>query len=349
VLRYSNKVQYMINRPASWSNALIRQILIQSFKIIISGFLIGFLLHRIGIHRVTAHLGTANIYWLIAAIFLFITSHFGGSFQWKLLLSSEGIQIPWQKIVSFYFVGLFFNNFLISGLGGDFFRMGDVRRYSKNGTGAVSTVFLDRFAGLFVLSGMSVLTAPWVLIRKESPSYLEISLAILVMGWIFVLFFLFNKQFARPFAWLLKKIIPEGITAKVREVYQRIHNFGRNKKLIFKVIMISLIIQSARIMTHYLLGRSLGVNISPLYFFLIIPIVAIMASLPISLGGVGIREQSGVVLFGVVGMSALQAFSMEFLAYLVAIVSSLPGGVVFILRRKVETPAVKLRVKNKLK
>lgn len=320
---------------------MIRQILIQSFKIIISGFLIGFLLHKIGIHKVATYIGTANIYWLGGALSLFTASHFLGSFQWKLLLSSESIQIPWKKIVSFYFVGLFFNNFLISGLGGDFFRMIDVRRYAKNGTGAVSTVFLDRFAGLFVLSAMSLLTAPLVLIREESRSYLEMPFAILVTGWIFVLFFLFNKKFARPFAWLLKKIIPEGITAKVREVYQKIHNFGRNKKLLFKIIIISFVIQSARIMTHYLLGKSLGIRISPLYFFLIIPMVAIMASLPISLGGVGVREQSGVVLFGIVGVSALQAFSMEFLAYLVAVVSSIPGGIVFMLRRKIETSAVK--------
>ena len=325
---------------------MIRQFLIQSSKIVISGLLIGFLLHKIGLHKLTTHFRTANIYWLIGAISLFTASHFLGSFQWKLLLSSENIQIPWRKIISFYFVGLFFNNFLISGLGGDFFRMIDVRRYSKNGTGAVSTVFLDRFAGLFVLSSMSILTAPLVLIRGKSRSYLQLPLIILIIGWIFVLFFLFNKKFAKSFAWALKKIIPEGITSKVKEVYQKIYNFGRKKKLLVKIIIISLIIQSTRIMTHYLLGRSLGIQISPLYFFLIIPIVAIMASLPISLGGVGVREQSGVVLFGMLGVSTLQAFSMEFFAYLTAVISSLPGGVVFVLRKKVGAPNKKIKHKE---
>jgi len=214
--------------------------------------------------------------------------------------------------------------------------MMDVRRYSKRGSGAVSTVFLDRLVGLFVLSGMAVLAAPWFMIREDIHSAVRLPIIVLIGGWVFMLFFLFSKRFVRPFAWLIQWTIPEGITAKAREIYEKIYHFGRRKNLLFRIVGISFFVQSARIMTHYLLGRSLGVTISPLYFFLIIPIVAIIANLPVSLGGIGLREQTGVVLFGGVGVIALQAFSMEFLAYLVAVVVSLPGGIVFMSRRGIE-------------
>ena len=101
-----------------------------------------------------------------------------------------------------------------------------------------------------------------------------------------------------------------------------------------KIVMLSLIIQSARIMTHYLLSRSLGVSISASCFFLVVPLIAIMATLPVSIGGIGLREQTGVVLFGAFGMAESQAFSTEFLAYLVAVCSSLPGGILFMVRKK---------------
>ncbi len=315
---------------------MIRKVLVQGFKIVFSGLLVGFLLRRIGVQRIVDQFHSADICWLMGALVLLTMSHFLGSFQWWILLRSNDIRISWRKTISVYFIGLFFNNFFIGALGGDFFRMVDVRRYSKNGTGAVSTVFLDRFVGLLVLSGMAVAAAMWVLIRGDMWSYLQYPLVVLFVGWIFVLFFLFNKRFARPFAWLIQKVIPEGMSAKTREVYQKIHDFGRQRNLIFRLICISMIIQSARVFTHYLLGRSLGITVSPVTFFLIIPFVAIMASLPLSLGGIGLREQTGVLLFGMVGMSALQGFSVEFLSYLVAIVTSLPGGILFIGRRKIE-------------
>jgi len=159
---------------------LIRKVLVQGFKIVFSGLLVGFLLRRIGVQRIVEHIHSADICWLMGALVLLTMSHFLGSFQWWILLRSNDIRISWRKTVSFYFVGLFFNNFFIGALGGDFFRMVDVRRYSKNGTGAVSTVFLDRFVGLLVLSGMAVAAAMWVLIRGDMWSYLQYPLVVLL-------------------------------------------------------------------------------------------------------------------------------------------------------------------------
>ncbi len=312
-----------------------RTVVIQSLKVLVSGLLIGFLLHRIGFDQVWDQLSRIQLPWILAAWALFSASHVIGSVQWWLIMRSEGIVMPWRQALSFYFVGLFFNNFLVSSMGGDLFRMVDVRRYSCNGSGAVSTVFLDRFMGLGVLTGLGGAAAIWMMLQGGVDQDFRLPLILVLGFWGLALLFCFSKSFARPFAWLIRRVMPHGITAKARDVYQKIHSFGRRRKLLVTVIGLSTCIQSARILTHYLVGRALGVTISPALFFLIIPIVAIMASLPISLGGVGLREQSGVVLFGNVGMLPQVAFSMEFIAYLVTIVSSLPGAMIFILRKRV--------------
>ena len=308
-----------------------------------------YLLRRIGIQQVTECLQSADAFWFMGAFVLFAVSLFIGSYQWWLLLCAEGIQISWRKTVSFYFVGLFFNNFLISGLGGDFFRIMDVKRYSKNGTGAVSTVFLDRFIGLIILSGMSVLAIPLIMVRGDIPFQLWIPLLLTSGGWILIVLFLFNKSFARPFNWFVRRIIPKRIAIKVGEVYQKIHQFKHHKVLCIRVVMLSIAVQSARIMTHYLLGRSLGIALSPIYYFLLIPIIAVVASLPVSMGGLGLREQSGVILFGIFGVHTLQAFSMEALAYLLSVVTSLPGGITFVVRKKIgsfESKVVEVNTKG---
>jgi uncharacterized membrane protein YbhN (UPF0104 family) len=143
----------------------------------------------------------------------------------------------------------------------------------------------------------------------------------------------FSKRLARPIAWIIEKTIPQKITARAKAVYRHIYRFGR-EQIVWSLIGLSFIIQGARILTHYFLGLAVDIHISPLYFFLAIPVIAVIAGLPISVGGIGLREQTAVLLFGGVGVAATQAFSMEFLAYLVAVLSSLPGGIIFIIRKK---------------
>lgn len=316
-------------------NRLIRStILKQSGKFLASGVLITILLHRVGLNEIFHSIQNIRIEYLLIAVCVFSISHLIGSFQWWLLLGAQGIPIPWKKTYGFYLVGLFFNNFLLGTLGGDFFRIFDMKRYSKNGTSAISTVFLDRVMGLLVLSGLSIIWFPFLIIRGQQKEIL-IPMIILLITWIVILLLLFNKSFVQPFAWLMKKTLPAQITNKSREFYQKIRDFSQMKEMIRYVICISLLVQSTRILTHYFVGRALGVRVSPIFFFIFIPMIAIIASLPISLGGIGFREQSAVILFSMIGIGAVDASLMEFLAYLVAIGSSLPGGLIFILRTKV--------------
>ena len=314
---------------------MLRRVFIQAIKILISGGLILLLLRGIGGQRIISEIKNANLMWILFALILFTASHFLGSYQWWTLMKEENIVISWRKTISFYFIGLFFNNFLISSLGGDFFRMVDLGRYSKNGTGAVSTVFLDRFMGMLVLSGLTVMALPIMIFMDYLPKSVRIPLIILLCGWFLMILFLFNKKLALPFAKLIKRVIPPRLGVKAREVYRKVYQFGRNKSLFLRIVMLSLFIQSARILTHYLLALSVGVHVSLISFFLIIPIVAIVASIPISVGGVGLREQSAVILFAGIGLTSIDVISFELLAYCVAIVSSIPGGLFFMFRRRV--------------
>src|SRR6185436_16735980 len=88
----------------------------------------------------------------------------------------------------------------------------------------------------------------------------------------------------------------------------------------------------ARILVHALVARALGLKIDLAYFFLFVPLLAVIVSLPISFNGIGVREGAGVVLFGLVGVSRAQAFSLQFTTYLVAVAVSLLGGVIVLAR-----------------
>jgi hypothetical protein len=78
----------------------------------------------------------------------------------------------------------------------------------------------------------------------------------------------------------------------------------------------------------------MGLEIPVIYFFLFIPVIAIFIAMPISIGGLGVRETLGIFFFtrAVAGLGDEQAMAMELLAYVVGVVVSLGGGVLYFTR-----------------
>jgi glycosyltransferase 2 family protein len=312
---------------------MTRRIAMRFLKIAGSAALVWWLLSRIGLERIAGLMGRADAGWLTAAFVLFLASHLLGTVQWRMLLAAEGIRPSGRMLLDCYFTGLFFNNFLIGGAGGDVYRMLDMGKHSRKGTSAVSAVVLDRMVGFLIMSGLSVAAIPFALVRHPFGRAFWLPFASMVLGWCLLCFFFFSKRFAKPFTRLIRPFLPAKLQVRMREVYRKIHAFGRNRRLFAGVAAVSAVVQAARIMTHYLVAVSLGVTVSPVFYFLFIPIVAIFATLPLTIGGIGLREQTGAVLLGLVGVTTLEAVAIEFLAYLVAIGTSLTGGVSFMLKR----------------
>lgn len=302
-------------------------------KVLISVSLIYFLLQRIGLERIVEQFLTLKARWFFISLLVFVCSNILGALQWHLLLRARQIEISWPQALSFYHVGLFFNNFLIGYIGGDAFRIYDIHRNSGKMTDAVSTVLLDRFIGFFTLTSLAVI-ASIVWARHLASQIAVVLQATILIIWIVTLWFLFDRRLARRFSWLFKLLIPAMIHQKLRDIYSSIHGFGANRRFLFSLVCLSFCIQALRIATHYFAALSIGVDIGFGYYFIFIPLIALAASLPISVGGIGVREQSGVTLFTQLGVASAKVVAFELLAYIVGIIASLPGGLLFALRKE---------------
>ena len=83
----------------------------------------------------------------------------------------------------------------------------------------------------------------------------------------------------------------------------------------------------------FFIGISLGINISFLYYLSILPITTLIAQIPISPGGMGVREASMIGMFGLVGVEATKVFSMAILAlFLSSIIPSITA--IFLMLRE---------------
>ncbi len=319
---------------------MAKKITIPVLKILVSVGLVFFLFHKLGFKNVTSQFASINIYWFLLGIVLFSLSNLFGSIQWAFLLKAVGIHLPLTRVISYYYTGLFFNNFLVGYIGGDAIRVYDITKTTGANSEAISSVFFDRLIGFAMLTIMA-LCASLYLVKTLITSNIIVIILSLFLFWVILIVILFNKRFLDKISWLFKWMLPETLSNKIRKIYLGINQFKHHKTILAKVLAISAVIQSLRILVHYAAARSFGVNIAPIYFIIFIPIIALLASLPISIGGIGIRESSGVALFTQIWPVQADIVAFEFCAFLIGIISTIPGGIIFMLRKEVTQPITK--------
>jgi len=79
------------------------------------------------------------------------------------------------------------------------------------------------------------------------------------------------------------------------------------------------------IFLFWMLGRGVGAELGILNYLVIVPLIFVASSLPITIGGLGVRETAAIALFGLYGMAESHAATVMVLFLAVIIVGSLPG------------------------
>jgi uncharacterized protein (TIRG00374 family) len=300
-------------------------------KLALSVALMTFLFSRIPLGELKQSLIHANRRWLAIAAAVLFGSNVLGSWQWGRLLAAAGIRIPFWKVCSYYHVGLFFNNFLPAGIGGDIVRVVDASRHGPTRGAAVSTVVMDRLIGTVAIAGVALVTTFPAIDRFHLWIAYVAVVAFFAVS-ITLVWAVFHPRLLPTLERMMARIGLGGLKPHLDDLALRLAGFRNRRRLFIGLLAVAIVVQLSRVCVHILVARALGVRVAPLYFFLFVPLLAVIVSLPISFNGIGVREGAGIVLFGLVGVGRAQAFSLQFTTYLVAVAVSLLGAVVFFAR-----------------
>ena len=304
-------------------------------KILVSAGLLAFLLNKISIDEFVASISTLDVGLIVAAMSVFLTSNIIGSYQWHCLLQSSGVDIPFHRTVRFYFVGLFFNNFLPANIGGDAVKVYDVSRIGSSVYQVIAVTMLDRIVGIFSLCLLASVAVVALMTRHPDGTlwpYLLVFIGCMMPA----LAFYFLKPLSRVLRWIVGLLRPLSIDKRGTSILDYLGKFKSKKRLILRLMLLSLVIQSMRVATHILVALALGVHVDLVVaglFFVFVPLLSLAMIPPITINGLGIREGLGIILFARAGIGATDAFAVEFLTYLVAVSISLVGLVFFLWRR----------------
>jgi len=232
------------------------------------------------------------------------------AYQWWGLLRAESIRFDLADLIKLYVVGITFNHFLPTGMGGDTFKAFYVGRESHNGIGAAGAAIMCRVTG-FV--GMLLLVFPVLFILHTRFTFtliLEFILLCLLVGIIVV------------GTLLLTLMVPA--MSKSRWIQNRpialLIGFGSalHKSLFRPRSMLGATIGGAvfwliAVLNCYVYADALGIRGHLDFYFLAVPLVAIVACLPITINGFGVREGIFVYVFSFVHVTPTTALLLVFL------------------------------------
>lgn len=256
------------------------------------------------------------------------------AYRWQLLLAAKGIHVPLRTLFSFYMVGMFFNNFLPGAVGGDVAKSWDLYRYSSRGGEAVASVFLDRFCGLVgltILGFAGMITTLHVhdspLIRWSVVGSIAFLLAVITLLWF--------APAADMVTRILRTLPGKSIGARLESLYAALHAFGEHKQVLLVVVLISFALQVGLAAYYAMFSAHLGAGASFVHFVLFLPAVTIVSMVPISFGGLGVREAAMILLFNEVGVASAEVLSISISVFVVNTLFSLWGGLILLLRKPV--------------
>jgi uncharacterized protein (TIRG00374 family) len=300
-------------------------------KILLSIALFVYVVAKISPGDIWATLRPAQPMVLTAAALLFLASNLLGSWLWGRLLRVQGVVLPYRKAAAYYFVGLFFNNFFPSNIGGDIARISEASKHSGEVGPAFSATLMDRLLGFLAIALVAVLASFMTLDRFHLYAiYMAISIAFTVGLGLFAA--IYHRGILELVEWPFRLVGAHGAADRISSVMDDLHGFRSHPGALLLTFAATILVQISRILVHALVGLAIGVRVAIGYYFLFVPVLGALVSLPISLNGLGIREGAGVVLFRMAGMTSEQAFTVPFLTYLISVLISLLGGLIFVSR-----------------
>ncbi len=259
-------------------------------------------------------------WYLTAAVVLFLISYCLNAKRWQLLADAVGLHKSFSALLQYCYVGLFFNLFLPSTVGGDFSR----GYYLSKGTGkyksAFYSVLADRTVGiavLFLFATIGILAGP----AGHLPWKLKLPILLGTAGTFLIL----------PFAPKLCHMLlgPDNrITRRFENSAAKV--YWHDRKLILKALFLSVIFQLVIVLCHVTIGLALGLTTIPIwYYFVFYPCVAVLGFVTPSFNGIGIREWAYTYFLTFIGVDNSHALTYAMMWLALNTLSSLVGGVVY--------------------
>ena len=260
--------------------------------------------------------------WLLAALLLLTVQLGVGAARWAVVLRALGGVFAFRRTLAVYYMGAFFTQ--VATIGGDAIRMLFSRRSGLSLATAVNSVLLERVVTVFGLIVLVAGTEPLLLHRSSAIPGAWVFPALVVAGGAGIAVLgLLDRLPAALSRWRLVRGLGH-LAGDTRRLF--LHPGWGPASLGMAILgHVNLTLGL------WALARGLHLPVDALDCVVLFPPVILVTTLPISIGGLGVREAAMATLFGFVGVPHDSAVVLSLVFFATSVVTALPGGMVFLL------------------
>jgi uncharacterized membrane protein YbhN (UPF0104 family) len=307
-----------------------KPILIFLLKLLVSAGLIGYFLSRIDIEQFLQTFAAARFLYIAVALGVYLIAQGVSAVRWTMLARPLGIKTPFKDLLQYYLIGMFFNLFAPSTVGGDVSRVyylvkdeeAEAKGRAVTTVHAAMSVLMDRAIGMVVLvwlGALGLLLFPDYAVPQPVRSATFLLAAGLLLGVLLM-----------P---VLRRFLPEDGPQLAVKLRLALRSYRLHWRALLAAGALSLTVHLIQAWMHTVMGHALGLEL-PLSFCLIVyPLVGTFAAIPISLNGLGLREGGYIFLLAVIGISAEKGIAFSILLLLIVALDSMIGGLIFLLQQ----------------
>ncbi len=305
-------------------NHPVRRVVVVVLRVVISAILLFVVFTRISATDLEEvwpqSIGTAAG-WLLAAGLVTALAFVMAAVRWWEVAHTLGVARPFKHMLGDYLAGQFASNFLPTTIGGDLLRINRLGRATDDHYRAFASVVIERLTGWFVLPIMTL-----VALALDPTLFQDSS------GWVLLLVALGILLTLAALLWGAEH--PRGLGrlaggTVIRDAFGAIHVglslYRRRPRAAARLLAAGLAYQGLQVVAAILAAASLGVRPGVIAMFAFIPMVLAIQVLPISIGGLGVREAVLVIFLSSRGVPDAEAVLLGLLLYALTLLVSLAG------------------------
>jgi len=261
-------------------------------KLLITATALYIVFRKIELQRVLELYGKSNIWLLLLGLAFFVFGQWISAFRLNNYLRQVEVHISNRANFRLYLLGMFYNLFLPGGIGGDGYK---IYLFNKKFKVKVKRLFwailLDRVSGMLALVCLGII------------------LSLFIPGF----------GIYRYFIWLL---FPAAIFVHYLFIKYLFPHFV---KILPVTVSRSFVIQISQLITALMILFAFGNYDHLMEYLLLFLISSIVSTIPISVGGVGVREITFLYGAELMQLNINQSVALSFMFYLMTVVVSFSG------------------------
>ena len=301
-----------------------KNILPTLIKLIVSSILLIWLCSTLNLDKLQSYFHLNSFITLLLISMFIAISSFAVGYRWKILIHTMGENISVINATKNVIIGTFFNQFLPSSFGGDFFRVFMIKKYNISISVATYSIIIDRLYGFLGLIIICIVSTPFVYIYTKSINLILVQIFIIISFLIIIV------------SIFLIEYLPENIKRKKNimfliNFFVKLKSPLKNKSFKNKILSISTLLHIINIIFLYLMTLACDIQVSFLVWLVIMPPIILISSLPISIAGWGLREGIMIIALNEIGINKTDAFMLSLSYGLAIMIAGLLGGIFWVM------------------